>query len=135
MPDLARLADLKELLLNAREFSKVWEYFLDHFGGDPDFIALGERVRPPLLEAVLAQVGQQLFRCTVDVQQLLLTGLPEHQFVHGGGPVGGGLMNVLYFEDIQTGMIVALTSLAAKQTQFARFGSARPMPIGKPSLN
>jgi hypothetical protein len=135
MLDLSKLDDLKKLLQHTREFSKVWEFFLDHFGTKADFIALGERVHPPFLEAVLVQVGKQLFESPVDPSQLLLTGLAEQQFVHGGGPVGGGLMNVLYFEDVQTGMIAAFPFLFAKETKFARFAGPRMAGVGKPSLN
>src|SRR5262249_34472781 len=105
--DLSLLAQLKGKMVQAKEFSKVWEYFLDHFGEDPAFIALGQPTRPPLLEAVFTQIARQLFQRDVDWSQVIFTSLPEHQFVHGGGLVGAGLLNVLYFEDIQVGLMCA----------------------------
>ena len=85
--DLSLLAQLKEKMVQAKEFSKVWKYFLDHFGEDPAFMALGEPTRPPLLEAVFTQIARQLFQRDVDWSQVIFTSLPEHQFVHGGGTI------------------------------------------------
>lgn len=41
--DLNRLQDLKQKLLHDQDLAPVWSFFLDHFGGNPAFIALGER--------------------------------------------------------------------------------------------
>src|SRR5262249_52225983 len=50
--DLSLLETLKDKLLHAKQFSKVWEYFLDHFGENPDFVALGERTQDAFLKTV-----------------------------------------------------------------------------------
>ena len=54
--DLSKLADLKEKLVTTTKFISVWEHFLDHFGENPAFIKLGERVRHPFLEAVFTRI-------------------------------------------------------------------------------
>jgi hypothetical protein len=125
--DLTRLATLKDKLLHADNFGKVWEYFLDHFGEDPAFIALGDRASDPFLEAVLAEVGKQLFHRDVTVSDLLLTRLPEQEFLHGGCTLNGRLANVLYFEDVHTGLLAVVMSLAPADTKLVRF-SGRPKP-------
>jgi hypothetical protein len=133
--DLTGLATLKERLIQAENFGTVWEYFLDHFGDDPAFIALGEPTRDAFLEAALTQVGKELFQGDVQLADLLLTRLPEHQFVHGGCTVNGRLANVLYFEDIHTGLLAIVMSMAPAETKLVRF-TGRPLPRNlEPSPN
>jgi hypothetical protein len=134
--DLQRLADLKEELVNTTKFISVWEHFLDNFGEDPAFMALGERVRHPFLEAVFTQIAQQLFNAKVNWNLVFFSRLAEQQFVHGGGPVtGGALLNVLYFEDIQTGMMCAATPFKSDEMKFVRFSGRQMAGTASPSNN
>jgi hypothetical protein len=126
--DLALLETLKQKLLQAQEFQEIWEYFMDHFGEDPDFMALGERTRNPFLEAVMSQVGQQLFGGPVQTAECLLTRLPEQQFIHGGCILAGKAGNVLYFEDAQVGLLAVVISLAPSETRLVRF-TGRPLRV------
>jgi len=96
--NLARLQELKEKLLHEKELAPVWSFFLDHFAEDRAFLALGERIDHPFVEAVLAQVGQQLFPQNSAIKRTILTRLPEQQFLHGGFTMGGRIGGVFYFE-------------------------------------
>jgi hypothetical protein len=133
--DLTLLATLKDKLIHAKEFSDVMNYFFDHFGEDPDFIALGERTESPFLVAVLEQVGEQMFGRSVQLTNLLMTRLPEHQFIHGGFIINGRLANLIYFEDIHKGLMAVVASVSPGETKFVRF-TGRPMPPNwSPSRN
>jgi hypothetical protein len=133
--DLSLLATLKEKLIHAKQFSEIVSHFFDHFGDHPEFIALGERAEHPLLEAIIGQVAAQMFGRPVSLDNFLLTRLPEHQFLHGGGTLEGKLANVFYFEDIQMGAMAVVWSLSPNETKFVRF-SGKPMPKGwSPSNN
>ncbi len=127
--DLKLLAILKDKLIHAKDFSDVWNYFFDHFGEDSDFIALGERAEDSLLEAIIQEVGLQLFPNRVVLSNLLLARLPEHQFIHGGLMINGRLANVIYFEDIHMGLMAVVTSLKPGETKMIRF-SGQPMLSG-----
>jgi hypothetical protein len=133
--DLTQLAELKNKLVSATEYIKVWEFFLDQFGENPDFIALGDRVRHPFLEAVLSRVAHQLFKSDIDWDNVFLTSLPEHQFIHGGGPVKGGLINVMYFDDIHTGLMCAMMPTKMGEMKFVRFSGRKLPGSADPSLN
>jgi hypothetical protein len=124
--DLTRLATLKDKLIHAGNFNEVFNYFFDHFGENASFIALGERVDDAFLEAVIRQVAGELFPGEVQLQQMLLTRLPEYGFIHGGFTVNGCLGNVLYFEDIRTGLLAIVTSFFPSETKLARF-TGKPM--------
>lgn len=135
--DLSKLETLKDLLLNGKEFARTWEYFLDNFGENSEFIGDGERTESPLLEAVITQVGQQLSGKPVQLKELLLVKINGHGFIHGGCILGTKLANVIYFEDAQSGLIAIPWSAATGETKYARF-STQMMPRpgrGSPSLN
>lgn len=126
--DLSKLAVLKQKLVEATDFSDVWRYFLDHFGENPEFFSLGERVEENArLEVAISQIGQRVFKKPLRVRDLLLTRLAEHGFIHGGGLVGTSLANVLYFEEIGVGMMAIVQSLASSEMRYARFTTV-PMP-------
>lgn len=135
--DFSKLATLKDLLLNGKEFARTWEFFLDNFGENAEFMDGGERTESPLLEAVIAQVGQQLSGKEVAVKDLLLVKIPGQGFIHGGCILGTRIANVIYFEDAQSGLIAIPWSASTGETKYARF-STQMMPRpgrGSPSLN
>jgi hypothetical protein len=124
--DLALLAALKQELLQSQDFKQIWSFFMDNFGEDPAFIALGERARHPMLEAIVSQTCRQLFGKPVSLDNLLLTRLPDQQFIHGGGMVEGKLATVFYFEDIHVGLLIVVMSFAPSDTKLIRF-TGRPL--------
>src|SRR5438045_7298872 len=115
--DLSRLATLKEKLVHATQFSDVMNYFFDHFGENPDFFAHGERTSHALLEGILETVAEQLFGRRVPIGHLLLTRLPEYDFIHGGASLGGKPATVLYFEDIFKGPLAVVWSVRPSETK------------------
>jgi hypothetical protein len=133
--DLSLLETLKQKLTTAKEFTPVFTYFLDHFGENPDFIALGERADSPFLEGVLAQIGKELFGKEVRVEDVLLTRLAEQQFIHGACSLGGRLANVLYFEDVRMGLLVVIMSFGSSDTKLVRFTGKLLPGAPAPSAN
>jgi hypothetical protein len=119
--DLTRLATLKQKLQTAREFSEVWRYFMDHFGDDPDFMALGEQTRDNFLEQAVSQIAAQLTGAPVTVASMILIRLPEHGFIHGSVVLGGRPGNVMYFEDIHMGLMGVAWSAETAEAKFVRF--------------
>ncbi len=134
--DLELLANLKDQLLKAKEFHTVYTYFLDHFGNDRDFIALGTRIRHSLLEDICAQILEQIFKREVKPESLFpLSHLPEHNFIHGGGMIHGHLVTVMYFDDVDAGMMGITPILGSIETRFIRFSPKGMRGNPKPSLN
>lgn len=133
--DLTLLATLKDKMIHGTNFTDIFTYFLDHFGENPDFIALGQEVRHEFLEQVYLQVGQQLFGKPVPLTDILLKQLPEYHFYHGGGCLGGKVANVLYFEDVCVGLLGVMWSFSATETKFARFKGRPLTPPPVPSVN
>ena len=133
--ELTRLQELKQKLLHDKDLAPVWLYFLDHFAENPAFIALGERVDHPLVEAVIDQVSKQLFPRDGKVVGVLLTEIAEPKFLHGGFFMGLRPGGVFFYEDIGMGLLVVPDLPPSIEVKYARF-SGRPMPkIGGPSVN
>jgi hypothetical protein len=133
--DLTRLQELKHKLLHEEKFDPVWSFFLDHFGKDPNFIALGERAQHPLVEAVVTQVGRQLFARDGTVSRLLLTRLPDEQFIHGGFFMGERPGGVIYFEDARIGLVAVADIPPSIEAKYARFSGHPVRKKGEASPN
>ena len=136
--NLELLPVLKDKLLHAKQLSEVTTYFFDHFGEDPEFIALGELVRHPFLEAVIGEIGRQMFGKETPPTDLLLTRLADQQFIHGGGAVNGRVISLLFFEDVSVGLLALAASIDPPETKFARFTGkcmAPPPGLERPSAN
>lgn len=134
--DPAKFETLRDLLVNEKDFAKTWEFFLDNFAENAEFIENGKRTESPLLEAVIGQVGQQLTG-NATIKELLLVSVPGQGLIHGGCIVGTKIANLIYFEDVQSGLIAIPWSIATGETKYARF-STRMLPRpdrGSPSLN
>jgi hypothetical protein len=134
--DLSLLQTLKEKIATAQKFDEVWTYFFDHFGEDAEFMKLGEATDHPFLEQVFVQVCARLFPSHVVLTRMLYTRLAAQHFVHGGLTINGRLATVMYFEDVQLGMLVIAAPRAGANNEYVRF-TGRPAPPrdAKPSLN
>jgi len=127
------LQTLKKKLLNDKELAPLYNFFLDHFGENRSFMELGAPVELPLLEAIVAQIAEQMFPRGGDIVGLHLTRLADERFVHGAFFKGGRIGGVFFFEDGQTGL-VALSDLAPSiEVKYARFSAKIQAP--DPSRN
>lgn len=104
MLDLKKLDTLKQLLVDAKDFTDVYGYFMEHFGSEPAFAMLGEPFTDQNFVKVLAQVGTQLLGKKTRLMEAYLVRLAEQRFVHGAITFGHHLGNVIYFEDIEKGL-------------------------------
>lgn len=126
--DLTRFAELKRKLTSEKELALIYEYFLDHFGENPEFMAMGESAVHPYILMVIAQVANHLHP-TETVSHVALVNLPEHQLFHGGFSLGGRPGCVLYCEDLRVGMIVVPELPPSIEVRYARFTG---VPLGGP---
>src|SRR5262245_51253261 len=133
--DLTRLQQLKQKLLHEEQLALVWSSFMDHFGHDPEFIALGEHARHSLVETVVTEVGRQLYAADGAVSGLLLNRVVGQDFLHGGFAMGGRLGGVIYFEDAHIGLVAVMEQPPSTEVKYARFSGRVVRRPGGPSLN
>jgi hypothetical protein len=132
MVDMSRLDTLKSQLLQATDFLPVFDYFMTHFGENPQFMTMGERTRHAVVEATIAETFQRLYGTPLPAGQLLLTLLPKQRFVHGGGFFDGKVVTVLYFDDLQMGLLAVAMPFGSSEIKLARFTGIAISPTESP---
>jgi hypothetical protein len=117
---LKKLYKLKEKLQKETDLSKIWSYYMDEFGDIPAFSDIGEPVRQDSLLAVITQVCQQIFGKPTNIDDILTIYIKEYQFYHAPFMAGNHIGGVIFFEDINTGLI-AVTSAGSNLAKYSRF--------------
>jgi hypothetical protein len=117
---LKKLDRLKEKLQKEPDLSKIWLYYMDEFGDRPEFTELGEPVQNDFLLSVIAQVCQQIFGKPTNIDDILTIYLKEYQFFHAPFMANNHIGGVIFFEDINTGLI-AVASAASNLAKYSRF--------------
>jgi len=124
----ANLARLKELLQTADNLGDIYTYFFDHLTNDPDFVSRSKPVKRPLVVQALKTVTAELFKREaptdgslqdIQITELALLQLGKHPFYHGACFIHGRPVSMLYFEDIDMGMVCVASTFP--YMQFARF--------------
>jgi hypothetical protein len=117
--DINRLQELKQQLLKEKDLSTIWTYYMDNFADHAEFTDLGEPKQSHFLEALVPQVCQQLFGKKVKIHDLLLIYLSDYQFFHAPFVVEHRIGGLIYFEDVNTGLIAV--SAEYPMVKYSRF--------------
>ena len=120
-----KILTLKDKLLTANDFREPYQYFFDNLGENSIFLDCGKRAKNPLLKKVLTLIGKELFKEDVTVTNLLLVKIRKHHFYHGPCLIQGKMAGVIFFEDIDMGMLSIVRSLKSYETSFVRFSSIK----------
>jgi hypothetical protein len=121
--NLKKLNTLKEKIVGAENLNEPWEYFFSNFGDNPDFLNFGSRADNFVLETVIEKIGEKLLQQDVTVSNLLLTEIPEYQFIHGACFIHGRLMSIIFFRDIDMGLLSIVRSMNSFEISIVRFSS------------
>lgn len=126
--DMGLLENLRFKIGTAKDFYEVFNYFFDNFGENSDFMDQGEPADDKLLLALLKAIGQAVLQTqTVKLDKVMLMRVPEYNFIHGGLMINNALANVIYCDDLQTGIAAFCLPSAGGKTQLTRF-SAEMLP-------
>lgn len=121
--NLEHLTTLKHKLVTANNFKETWEYFFEHFGGNPHFLKMGKRVTNPLLEAIVTKLGQELSQQSSQANHLLLTEIEAYHFIHGACLLEKHIVTILFFTDIDMGLFAI--SMEEMEISLIRFSSMK----------
>ena len=116
-----RLRQLKEKLAGADELSDVFKFFFDHLGNDPAFIQRGKPAKHEILKTVLKTICKDMFGDESKVTGLKLFNAEKTNFFHGICQMSGKTASVLYFNDIEMGMIAIMVGPVFGQFSYVRF--------------
>lgn len=137
----ANLARLKDLLQTADNFGDIVTYFFDHLTNDPVFVSRSKPVEHPLVMQALQTVTAELFKQDaladgkvedVQVTKMVLLKLSKYPFYHGACFIQGRPVSILYFEDIDMGIVC--TASTFPYMQFARFTCYRVKDLDQHSI-
>ncbi len=124
---------LKERLLHPTDYEKAFQYFIEEFGGDVEFIQMGQPQPLPMLTPIIDRIACTALGKTVKVNRLKLTSIPGHAFHHGSASVDGRVVVVLFFESLNKGLMTIIPG-ARGAAEFARFSLPAAVPMN-PSAN
>lgn len=117
----AKFAELKRLLLEAKDLAQISDYFGDCLAEDADFMRRSNAARHALLEQVIRGALRACFggspRCDLHLLQVA-----EWNFWHGAAVWSpNGVVLVLYFEGPDLGLLSVARSLTDGTVHFVRF--------------
>ena len=123
--DLDRLHELKNMIVSATSFGDLWDYFFDHFGDKPEFMDLGGPTEHPMLEAVVERLGREIYKDAraVVVTKPILVKLEDYQFIHGSFVIQGRMGVLIFFEDIDMGLMSLTAASKDTPTLMMRFST------------
>ena len=129
--DLKRLNELRTKLANDKDLAPVWTFFMDHFAEDAGFIELGKVTRHSFVESVVAEVGSQMFPGDSSLVGLMLSPVPQTDFIHGVFMMGGRVGGVIYFEDSFVGLVSVCEHPGSIMVKYAHFSGRLVRPRGR----
>ena len=127
--DLAHhLGILRGRLLHPTDYEKAFGYFLEEFGGDREFIAMGEVEELPLMVALLSHIARKSLGRDVRVERARISAVPGHGFHHGSAAVEGRAVIFFFFEADNKGLMAIVPGVDGGAA-FARFSLPQNLPV------
>lgn len=118
--DLEKLNELKQKIIQAKDFRDPLNFFFDHFR---EFLGKSKRVKQhKFIKQIVENVGQQLFKGQINITHFSLYEVQNHHFVHGNCFISGHAVNILFFSDIDMGLLGI--AMEGDRIMTARFSSA-----------
>jgi len=102
------LGALREKMLHPTDYEAAVYYFLQEFAGDKDFIRTSETEKMPHLVAALGNVISKAMGKATKLNNVMVSYLRAHRFVHGNAQAGERVVLFFYFEEAGTGMVMLI---------------------------
>jgi predicted GNAT superfamily acetyltransferase len=117
------IAELQRRFVAAVDLGDFWNDFLDQWAMDRDFMELGEPAESRELEALSAHIVSKMYGREVKPETMRLLKIEGPGVVHGAFHVDGQLIGIIYFEQLQKGLIAAPGE--GTRVYYARFTCAK----------
>lgn len=129
---LVRLQELKRKLMKEKEFSKTWLFYMDKFADHPEFLEVGVPVKHEFLEAAILGICQKMFSKNIKVSASLIIHIEQYQFFHAPIQVSGRSGGVIFFADINMGLLaITAKNPPTAEVLYSRFSG--PPKLEEPS--
>jgi hypothetical protein len=130
--NIERLQELKQKMINDKDLSQIWLFYMDHFADHQAFTELGKPAHNDYLDVVLQKTCQQMFGKAITITNLFLIYIAEYQFFHGPFQVEGRIGGVIFFEDIKVGLLAVSSEFPpTNAVNYSRF--SEPTRLSEPN--
>jgi hypothetical protein len=116
-----KITILKEMMATEKDLHCVATYFFDQLGADHRFIARSKPTKHKRLKAILQAVSANAFGKDCAVTHVRLMKIGSEALIHGNCSINGKAGTVMFFEDINIGLLIILMSLQTHETSCIRF--------------
>jgi hypothetical protein len=127
----AKLQRLKQAIQAESELPKISDVFWDEVAREPWFAGAGHPAENPRLRMITERVGWHVLGEAHRATSTMLIHVSEHAFWHGCCVLDGKLGQVLYFEDIDRGLLTIAGDIGSGKTHFVRFSNVEIEIDGK----
>lgn len=131
----SKILQLKHLLQTATDLREPSEYFWEELANEPGFMAAGKLATNARLLAIAERVAGRALGRAHPVGLAMLLHITDHAFWHGSCVLGAKMAQVMYFDDIDQGLLTILEDPATGMTHYIRVSTveAAAGPVrGKP---
>lgn len=138
---LSKLVQLKHLLQTATDLRQPSEFFWEELASEPSFMSAGKIGTSVRLQRIIERAASHVLGGEQDAGMLMLLRIPRYSFWHGSCVFDGRISQVMYFDDIEQGLLTILEDPVTGMTRYVRIstlpvegnGSAIPInPKDKP---
>jgi hypothetical protein len=116
----AKLDELKTMLVKAEDFGAVYNFFFDHVASNREFIEASQRGKNDKLKEILKLIGTEVLGKNCSLTNLLMLKIRRDNLFHGGGFLNGCISTIIYFSDIDMGMVAINTDPGTSKMTFTR---------------
>ncbi len=117
------IEQLKVLLQESDDFSEIFDYFFERLADREDFLRMCKRAKNPMLKQILKEAGKSALQDEVKMTKFLLLKFPKYPFFHGAFFLNGQMGSLIFFKDINMGLMSISMLPQSIETKFARFRS------------
>lgn len=111
---------LRDLTLNAEDLYDPWNYFLEHFGNNRQFVQQSKRNKKgKSLTPILNVLAEQTLGESIGEHPIHLFKVKKQPLLHGLVPMDSGFLSFYFFTDIKAGLAASLNR-RSHLTSFAR---------------
>jgi hypothetical protein len=120
----AKLHRLKQAIQDEPDLARISDLFWEEVAREPWFSEAGRPAENPRLRTLTERVASHVLGCSLRATSSMLIRVAEHGFWHGCCVLEGILGQVLYFEDIDRGLLTIAGPIGSGTTHFVRFSNA-----------
>lgn len=114
-------------MLHPDEWDRAMNYFFDHFGTEPEFLAMSRKTRLPIILTMLGEVMKQLLHLEeVALINPAMFKVDKFHMIHGTCLSEGRLITFVYLQDIHKG-VFCIASLINMRVEHCSRVSALPL--------